>query len=161
MLRPVKLRSTPSPLPSGNTGTQTPRIAVLTLDLSGRVTSANEKARDLWQSGRGELVGECFPDLFMLDIVSDEPAMVEARWEILLSETLDRTTLLSVQPMEGAPVTLAVRTERALGPAGGYIVTVEPPAPLHPPLREARWWGMPSWRRRSRTVGPQAMRRRM
>jgi hypothetical protein len=41
----------------------------------------------LWQAGAGELLGEFFPDLFALDIVSDEPEMQEAQWDILLAAT--------------------------------------------------------------------------
>jgi PAS domain S-box-containing protein len=97
------------------------------LDASGKVASANQEARALWQTSEGELVGEFFPGLFALDIVSDEPEMIEAQWEILLAAILDKRAILSVQPKEGGPHPMAVRAEKAIGGAGGYIVVVEAP----------------------------------
>ena len=79
------------------------QIAVLVLDGSGKVTAANQAAKALWQTGVGELVGDFFPGLFALDIVSDEPRMLEAQWDVLLAATLDKGAVLSVQPREGAP----------------------------------------------------------
>ena len=102
-------------------------MAVLVLDPSGKVTSANQEARLLWQAGAGELLGEFFPELFALDIVSDEPEMQEAQWDILLAALLDKRAILSVQPREGGPRPMAVRAEKAIGPAGGYIVVIESP----------------------------------
>jgi PAS domain S-box-containing protein len=102
-------------------------VAVLVLDPSGKVTSANQEARLLWQAGAGELLGEFFPELFALDIVSDEPEMQEAQWDILLAALLDKRAILSVQPREGGPRPMAVRAEKAIGPAGGYIVVIESP----------------------------------
>ena len=119
--------STTPPLTIPNAGLRTARVAVLVLDNAGKVTSANQEARLLWQAGPGELVGEFFPDLFALDIVSDEPEMREAQWDILLAALLDKRAILSVQPREGAPHPMAVRAEKALGPAGGFIVVVESP----------------------------------
>ena len=100
---------------------------MLTLDVSGCVTSANSHAKFVWQTAAGELVGEYFPDLFAIDMISEDPEMNVARWEIVLAETLEKTTILDVQPREGAPVAMAVRTEKAIGSGGGYIVVVEPP----------------------------------
>ncbi len=119
--------STTPPLTIPNAGLRPARVAVLVLDDSGKVTSANQEARLLWQAGAGELVGDFFPDLFALDIVSDEPEMQEAQWDILLAALLEKRAILSVQPREGAPHPMAVRAEKAMGPAGGYIVVVESP----------------------------------
>ena len=90
--------STTPPLTIPNAGLRPARVAVLVLDGSGKVTSANQEARMLWQAGAGELIGEFFPDLFALDIVSDEPEMQEAQWDILLSALLEKRAILSVQP---------------------------------------------------------------
>jgi two-component system, cell cycle sensor histidine kinase and response regulator CckA len=119
--------SNPQPLTIPNSGLNPARVAVLVLDNSGKVTSANQEAKSLWQTGAGELVGEFFPELFALDIVSDEPEMIEAEWDILLSAMLDKRAILTVQPREGAPRPMAVRAEKAMGEAGGYIVAIEPP----------------------------------
>jgi PAS domain S-box-containing protein len=99
----------------------------LVLDEKGKVTAANQEAKSLWQTGTGELVGEFFPGLFALDIVSDEPEMIEAEWDILLSAMLDKRAILTVQPREGAPRPMAVRAERSVGAGGSYIVAIEPP----------------------------------
>ncbi|HXQ80536.1 MAG TPA: ATP-binding protein [Opitutaceae bacterium] len=112
---------------NAKTGMNEAQIAVLVLDGSGRVTAANQEAKTLWQTGAGELVGEFFPGLFELDIVSDEPRMLEAQWEVLLAATLEKSAVLSVQPREGAPRPMIVRAERSIGAAGGYIVVIEPP----------------------------------
>ncbi len=103
------------------------RAAVLILGEDGKVVSANQEAKALWQSGAGELVGEFFPTLFALDIVSDEPEMLEAQWDILLAALLEKRSVLNVQPKEGSPKPMAVHAERTIGNAGGYIVVVEQP----------------------------------
>ncbi len=108
------------------TGINEAQIAVLVLDGSGKVTAANQAAKALWQTGAGELVGEFFPGLFALDIVSDEPRMLEAQWDVLLAATLDKGAVLSVQPREGAPQPMVVRAEKAIGDSGGYIAVIEP-----------------------------------
>jgi two-component system cell cycle sensor histidine kinase/response regulator CckA len=97
------------------------------LDASGKVVSANQEARAMWQTGESELVGEFFPGLFALDIVSDEPEMLEAQWDILLAAILDKRAILSVQPKEGGPRPMAVRAEKAMGGVGGYFVVIESP----------------------------------
>jgi two-component system cell cycle sensor histidine kinase/response regulator CckA len=101
------------------------QIAVLVLDDAGRVTAANQASKTLWQTGATELVGEFFPGLFELDIVSEEPRMMEAQWDVLLAATLDKSAILSVQPREGAPRPMVVRSEKAISAAGGYIVVIE------------------------------------
>lgn len=113
-----------SPANTVKPGMNEAQIAVLVLDEAGKVTAANQGAKALWQTGVGELVGEAFPGLFEID-VSDEPRMVEAQWDVLLSATLGKSAILSVQPREGAPRPMVVRAEKAIGPAGGYIVVVE------------------------------------
>src|ERR1017187_5296913 len=144
-----------TPVNTVRTGMNESQIAVLVLDDAGRVTAANQASKTLWQTGATELVGEFFPGLFELDIVSEEPRMMEAQWDVLLAATLDKSAILSVQPREGAPrpmeaqwdVLLAatldksailsvqpregaprpmvVRSEKAISAAGGYIVVIE------------------------------------
>jgi two-component system cell cycle sensor histidine kinase/response regulator CckA len=117
----------PPPLTIPNAGLKTARVAVLMLDESGKVMSANQEAKALWQTGESELVGEFFPALFALDIVSEEPEMLEAQWDILLAAMLDKRAILSVQPKEGAPRAMAVRAEKAMGLPAKYIVVIETP----------------------------------
>ncbi len=125
--------SHPPPLTIPNAGLKAARAAVLFLDIAGKVISANQEAKGLWQAGPGELVGEFFPSLFALDIVSDEPEMLEAQWDIVLGALLDKRAILSVQPKEGSPRPMAVRAEKALGPIGGYIVVIEDATVPAPP----------------------------
>ncbi|HEY4988624.1 MAG TPA: PAS domain-containing protein, partial [Opitutaceae bacterium] len=117
----------PPPLTIPNVGLKTARVAVLMLDAAGKVAAANQEARALWQTGATELVGEFFPGLFALDIVSDEPEMLEAQWDIILAAILDKRAILSVQPKEGGPLAMAVRAEKAMGAEGAYIVVIESP----------------------------------
>jgi PAS domain S-box-containing protein len=95
------------------------------LDNSGSVVGANQQAKLLWQAADSELIGESFLSLFALDIVTDEPEMMQAQWDVILSAMLDKRTVLKVQPREGAPKAMAVRAEKAMGPSGGFIVVVE------------------------------------
>ena len=67
--RTVNDPSNPAPLTLSNAADRTARVAVLLLDASGKVVSANQEAKLLWQAAAGELVGEFFPSLFSLDIV--------------------------------------------------------------------------------------------
>ena len=97
------------------------------LDSSGRVTAASRSARDLWQTGATELVGEFFPSLIAIDVVSEDADWTQAQWEVLLAATLDKTAVLSIQPREGAPRPMAVRTEKAMGSSDGYVALVQPP----------------------------------
>jgi two-component system cell cycle sensor histidine kinase/response regulator CckA len=117
----------PPPLTIPNSGLKTAKVAVLVLDPTGKVMSANQEAKALWQTGAGELVGDFFPSLFALDIVSEEPEMMEAQWDILLAAMLDKRAILSVQPREGGPRAMAVRAEKSMGALGGYIVVIETP----------------------------------
>ncbi len=108
-----------------NAGLKAARAAVLFLDPAGKVVGANQEAKGLWQAGPDELVGEFFPSLFALDIVSDEPEMLAAQWDIVLGALLDKRAILSVQPKEGSPRPMAVRAEKALGAVAGYVVVLE------------------------------------
>ena len=126
----------PLPLTIPNVGLRAAKVAVLILDQEGTVISANQEARSLWQTGADELVGESFPQLFALDIVSDDPEMQEAQWEILLGATLEKRAILTVQPKEGAPRPMAVRAEKSVGAHPSYIVVVENPLESTAPAPE-------------------------
>jgi PAS domain S-box-containing protein len=102
------------------------------------VVSANQEAKAMWQAGPSELLGEFFPSLFALDIVCDDPEMAQAQWDVILAAMLDRQTALKAQPREGAPRSVSVRAERAMGAAGGFIVVVGPPAEASSAVLAAR-----------------------
>src|SRR5208282_3871783 len=119
--------SNASPLPTKSAMVFSP-MAVLVLDASGKVLSANQESKALWQTGASELVGDFFPTLFSVDVISDDPEVLQAQWEIMLAATLDKSAVLDIQPKEGAPRPMAVRTEKAMGSGAGYIVTLTSPA---------------------------------
>ncbi|PAW67322.1 MAG: hypothetical protein B9S34_05805 [Opitutia bacterium Tous-C1TDCM] len=102
--------------------------ALLALDAAGRITGANAAARTLWQTGAESLAGEAFAGLFAFEVVSGDPEFLEAQWEVLLASTLDRDTVLSARPRDGAPREVRVRLEPALAGGDGFLVTVRPPA---------------------------------
>lgn len=102
--------------------------AVLVLDATGRILSANESARALWQTVEGELIGDHFATLLQFDLVSDAPDWLASQWEVLLANTLDKTAALTALPREGAPRDVVVRLERLLGTAAQYVATIQPPA---------------------------------
>src|SRR2546427_9976665 len=66
--------------------------AVVVLDAHGRITAANGSARQLWQTGEAELVGEAFASLFVFEGVSTDPEFLEAQWAGVLASALDRVT---------------------------------------------------------------------
>ncbi len=101
--------------------------AVLVLDATGRITSGNTSARRLWQTGEAELVGEAFASLFAFEVTSTDPDFLEAQWEVVLASALDRATIFTAQPREGAPREVRVRIEKILGGAAGFIATAQPP----------------------------------
>ena len=103
--------------------------AVLVLAANGRVLAANSTARQLWQTGESELIGDPFASLFSFEVVSNDPEFIQAQWEVLLAG-LGHHTLLTAQPREGAPREVRVRIEQQIGGSAAYIATVQPgPAP--------------------------------
>ena len=102
-------------------------VALLTLDANGRITLASTTARQLWQAGETELVGEAFPNLFFFEVTSREPDWIEAQWEVLLAAALDQTVTLTAQPHESAHREVTVRLEKIPGAtAPTYLAHVTP-----------------------------------
>ena len=99
--------------------------AVLLLDGEGRVVAANSTARQLWQTGQNELIGDAFASLFSFEVVSNDPEFMQAQWEVLLAG-LDRETVLTAQPREGPLCEVRVRLEKQLGGSSGFVATVQP-----------------------------------
>ncbi|HXA80151.1 MAG TPA: PAS domain-containing protein, partial [Opitutaceae bacterium] len=102
-------------------------VAILMLDAAGRITLASAAARQLWQAGETELVGEAFPNLFFFEVTSREPDWLEAQWEVLLAAALDKAVALTAQPHESAHREVTVRLEKI--PGGGapaYLAHVVP-----------------------------------
>ncbi|HXB01691.1 MAG TPA: ATP-binding protein [Opitutaceae bacterium] len=107
-------------------------VAILTLDAAGRITLASAMARQLWQAGETELVGEAFPNLFFFEVTSREPDWLEAQWEVLLAAALEKSVALTAQPHESAHREVTVRLEKISGGTPAYLAHVMPadaPAP--------------------------------
>ncbi|HSY53922.1 MAG TPA: hypothetical protein VK785_05715, partial [Opitutaceae bacterium] len=75
---------------------------VLALDAGGRIVMTSAAARQFWQAGETELIGEAFPNLFFFEVTSREPDWLEAQWEVLLAAALNQTVTLTAQPHESA-----------------------------------------------------------
>jgi two-component system cell cycle sensor histidine kinase/response regulator CckA len=113
-------------------------VAVLALDAGGRITLTNAVARQLWQAGETELIGEAFPNLFFFEVTSREPDWLEAQWEVLLAASLDQTVKLTAQPHESAHREVTVHLEKIPGTAAptylAHVVPVDAPAPTEATL---------------------------
>jgi PAS domain S-box-containing protein len=109
-------------------------VAVLTLDAAGRITLASAMARQLWQAGETELIGEAFPNLFFFEVTSREPDWLEAQWEVLLAAALDKTVTLTAQPHESAHREVSVRLEKIPGSAApaylAHVMPADAPVPV-------------------------------
>ncbi len=108
-------------------------VAVLTLDAAGRITLASATARQLWQAGETELIGEAFSNLFFFEVTSRESDWLEAQWEVLLAAALDKTVVLTAQPHESAHREVTVRLEKIPGSAApaylAHVLPADAPAP--------------------------------
>jgi two-component system cell cycle sensor histidine kinase/response regulator CckA len=127
-----------SPLPSASVRQNGPvGPAVLLLDGSGRVLSANASARSLWQTADNELIGEAFAGLFVFEITSQDPDFLVAQWEVLVSAAVGAPLPLQAQPREGAPRSVQVHLEATTGASPGYLAVVTAAAPAAAPAAAA------------------------
>lgn len=101
-------------------------MAVLVLDMDGKVVAANASAHTLWQAEPGRLTGEAFVSLFEFDIISQEPDWLATQWSALLDAATNRTTIFSVRTHDGGTRAVQVRLEQAPGWDDQYFATVQP-----------------------------------
>lgn len=73
---------------------------VFLLDNAGRITGANRAAAALWSTSAAALAGEPFVTLFVFEIVSRDPDLLEAQWDAVRSAT------------ESGPLRLRLRRDR-------------------------------------------------
>ena len=92
---------------------QTAVAAVLVLDTDGRIQVASAAARALLQASPTELVNDFFPNLFVFDVVSQEPDWIQSQWEVLLAAGQGQPITLKLQPKETAALDALVRIEKA------------------------------------------------
>jgi len=95
---------------------------------------ASSVACTLWQAKSEELVGDSFPNLFSLEVVSHESGWVQSQWEVLLATAQLHTVTLQLQSKEAAPVDSLVRIEKAGDEPPSYFAFVMLPGPPVAPL---------------------------
>ncbi|MCR6657521.1 MAG: PAS domain-containing protein [Opitutus sp.] len=100
--------------------------AVFILDANGLITTASAAAHTLWETAGEGLLGTPFANLFVFEVVSDEPGWLAAQWEVLLGATLDQATELQIHTRGGSTRNVRVRIEPLATPS--YLATVQPVA---------------------------------
>lgn len=98
--------------------------ALLTLSAKGEVLHASPGAGLLWHTDPGRLVGMMFPQLFALEIVSDDPLFIEAQWEVIAASASEQPIALAARPLAAEPIETRVRLEAATGGAAAHFATV-------------------------------------
>jgi len=94
----------------------------LALSETGQVMGANAAAGNLWTQKPEKLVGRPFVSLFAFEVISDDPDLPEAQWEIIVSTAVDQRLPLTIQSHENAPpITVCVELEAAIGTGFTWI----------------------------------------
>ena len=107
---------------------------ILVLAGDGRVLVASAAACAAWQAKATELVGDFFPNLVALEVVSRESSWVQSQWEVLLAAALDQPINLKLQPKEAAELEVRVRLEKTAGEPAQYLAYVTLPAAAAAPI---------------------------
>lgn len=102
---------------------------MLVLDAQGRIELANAAAATLWQARATELTGDFLPNLFVFEVTSRDPDLVQAQWEVVQAAALAQPVTLRLQPKEAAAFDAIVRLEQASADPVRYFATVTRPAP--------------------------------
>ncbi len=102
---------------------------MLVLNALGQVELANAAAATLWQARAAELVGDCFPNLFVFEVTSRDPDLVQAQWEVVQAAALAQPLTLKLQPQEAAAFDVIVRLEAASADPVRYFATITRPSP--------------------------------
>lgn len=102
---------------------------MLVLDAHGKVELANSAAATLWQARATELVGDFLPNLFVFEVTSRDPDLVQAQWEVVQAAALAQPVTLRLQPKEAAAFDVIVRLEAAEADPVRYFATISRPAP--------------------------------
>lgn len=117
---------------------QTGGAAVLVLDTDGRIQVASTAARALLQSSPTELINDFLPNLFVFDVVSQEPDWVQSQWEVLLAAGQGQPITLKLQPKEAAAFDALVRIEKAGDDPVRYFAFLSLPGTATVPAAPAR-----------------------
>jgi two-component system, cell cycle sensor histidine kinase and response regulator CckA len=101
--------------------------ALLVLDASGIVRSANDAAGRLWQTPPASLAGQLAVSLFAFEVVSNDPGWRESQWEVLIATALGRPLRLQAQPFEPeSPVEVFIELQSAHGPDAAFFARITP-----------------------------------
>lgn len=98
----------------------------MTLDHHGVVQSANQSAGAFWSTTADSLIGKPFVSLFAFEVVSDDPDMMEAQWDVLTATATAQRVPLAIQPDEESPATeVRLALETAVGHNVAWLATIE------------------------------------
>jgi two-component system, cell cycle sensor histidine kinase and response regulator CckA len=103
--------------------------AVLIVDARGRIELASPGAAALWQKQASELTGDFLPNLFVFDVTSSEPDLLQAQWDVIQAGAAARPISLQLQPKGAAAFEATVRLEPAGGEPARFFFFVSRPAP--------------------------------
>jgi two-component system cell cycle sensor histidine kinase/response regulator CckA len=97
----------------------------LALTAAGKIVGANAAALKLWDVDATELVGHPFVSFIAFEIISDDPEIVQAQWEIVLSNARNQSLSLTLQSDENAPpLEVLVEIEQAVGTDFAWIAHI-------------------------------------
>lgn len=102
---------------------------MLVLDAQGKIELANAAAATLWQARPVELIGDFLPNLFVFEVTSRDPDLVQAQWEVVQAAALAQPVTLRLQPKEAAAFDAIVRLEQASVDPVRYFTTITRPPP--------------------------------
>jgi PAS domain S-box-containing protein len=128
--------STSSPSSKDNGSPSRPISALLTLDASGRVRTANDDAVSLWQTDPASLAGIPIVNLFAFEITSSEVGWQEAQWEALLATAVTTAVPIQARTFASSVVEVLLRIHPAHGDQTAYFAELRP-APLPSPANSS------------------------
>jgi PAS domain S-box-containing protein len=101
--------------------------AVLVVDGTGNILTADAGARSLWRAGETGLAGERLPALFAFEVTSTDAQFLESQWEVLLATATAAPLRLTAQPKEGEKLEVFLQLEKTtLSSAPAYLAFVQP-----------------------------------
>ncbi|GAB5561175.1 MAG: hypothetical protein SynsKO_28220 [Synoicihabitans sp.] len=100
--------------------------AVFLLDDNGGILSANTAAGGYWSCEPQTLVGQRFVSLFAFEVVSDDPEILEAQWEVLRASAAEQRIPLGLKlpDEEEAAFEVRVELEAAAGNGAAWMARV-------------------------------------